>query len=927
MTELIVDNIYIEIKHAPKEIENQIREALSFEVKEFNMGFGTPPPIRYLYNRRTKLTYTGLLDYILEILKANNEEYKIIDNRIAWEENAEFGLVNYLDAAETIPFKLRDYQQRVIDKLRPRDIVRASTGAGKALTLETNILTPSGWKKMRNIHIDDVVYDENGKKTTVIGEYPQGKKDVYEISFKDGTKIKCCKDHLWKYIDSLNNVQVDTTEEIMTMNNISIPVNKQIQFDNIITYDSYLLGLIKEFTTLDDNILNCYLFANLNEEFLFVKEKISAYGEFIDEYYFRILDKNFLYEVETLKNDTLSNKYLYLSIQDRQALFNAITLNRNEYWSCIPEKIKFIKFLAYSLGYRIQEQITTRYNEVVNDQYYLHFYKIDKLDIVDIKKLDYQEEMKCITVDSPQSTYICENFIVTHNTAVMAAAIAKFNVKPVSILADKLSLCTQLQSEFSKFLGEKVGLVGGGVRDVRDITVFSAQSVTEEMVKDTKLLMIDECFTYETKIQLAGGIKKAIGTLVEHRELLKTYKVLSYNTKTKQKEYKPIIQFKKLYLNKPLVAVLIKYNDQLIRLNCTNDHKFYSVDKDDYIEAKDLQENEPVYIFDVKQTDLQIGHVFKVVLSPNKPEFVYDIEVEGNHNFFAEGVLVHNCHHCPCATMAQISKWCKDAYYRIGVSATPWRDDNADLIIDAIFAKQDPSTAITASTLIEQNYLVPCTIYWVLHKQIFKHKYYNNLYDMAIVKNKLRNETIVKITYQMRVRQDATVLILVQRVEHGETLLRMLKEILPCKSFFTQIISPINKKKSMVKCDSIEFLSGEDLPTRREAVLQATREKKCQILIGTTIFDEGIDCPSIDTIILAGAGKSSTRAFQRVGRGLRLFEGKTKCTVFDFLDYTPIFQRQAKVRNKMYKTEDKWDIKEFPSELLNFSLKKINNSK
>lgn len=53
--------------------------------------------------------------------------------------------------------------------------------------------------------------------------------------------------------------------------------------------------------------------------------------------------------------------------------------------------------------------------------------------------------------------------------------------------------------------------------------------------------------------------------------------------------------------------------------------------------------------------------------------FVYNIEVEDNNNYFAEGLLVHNCHHTPAESYNVINEFF--APYKIGLSATPERAD------------------------------------------------------------------------------------------------------------------------------------------------------------------------------------------------------------------------------------------------------------
>ncbi|MNN01752.1 excinuclease ABC subunit B [compost metagenome] len=359
-------------------------------------------------------------------------------------------------------------------------------------------------------------------------------------------------------------------------------------------------------------------------------------------------------------------------------------------------------------------------------------------------------------------------------TFMMAGLIAKFKVKPVLVFADKLSLVTQIKDEFEKFLGIKIGIIGGGIKDIQDVTICSVQSVVEndELLKSAKMIMFDEC------------------------------------------------------------------------------------------------------------------------------------------------------HHLPSATMAEIAKKSTNAYYRIGVSATPWRDGGDDLLIEAILAKRKPEFSINASKLIDLGYLVPCTIYFVPNKQVFPGKNFQKLYKKAIVENKERNQAIVKIAHKMVTTRDMTALILIQQVAHGEELQKGLFELIPEESFTVKVQDPKSGKWTLVRVKNVEFLSGQDDAIRRRAVIQATKEKKVKVLIGSTIADEGLDVPSLDCLILAGGGKSSTRAFQRIGRVLRLYkdpvtgEPKKRAICFDFVDYTPTLRRHSRVREKLYLTEEKWDIKFFNPDLL-----------
>ena len=87
------------------------------------------------------------------------------------------------------------------------------------------------------------------------------------------------------------------------------------------------------------------------------------------------------------------------------------------------------------------------------------------------------------------------------------------------------------------------------------------------------------------------------------------------------------------------------------------------------------------------------------------------------------------------------------------------------------------------------------------------------------------------------------------------------------------------------------------------------RQDGPRITIASVIFDEGIDCKPLDTLILAGGGKSPTRALQRIGRILRKFEGKEDAIAVDFMDNCKYLQAHSKKREKIYRSEDEFIIK------------------
>lgn len=88
-------------------------------------------------------------------------------------------------------------QKKVIEAKENKIICLAGGGAGKALPNSTKIPTPDGWKTVKEIKVGDYLFDRLGRPTKVLGVYPQGEKEVYEITFGDKRKARCCEEHIW----------------------------------------------------------------------------------------------------------------------------------------------------------------------------------------------------------------------------------------------------------------------------------------------------------------------------------------------------------------------------------------------------------------------------------------------------------------------------------------------------------------------------------------------------------------------------------------------------------------------------------------------------------------------------------------------------------------------------------------------------------
>ncbi|MFJ6883247.1 DUF3427 domain-containing protein [Streptomyces californicus] len=78
-------------------------------------------------------------------------------------------------------------------------------------------------------------------------------------------------------------------------------------------------------------------------------------------------------------------------------------------------------------------------------------------------------------------------------------------------------------------------------------------------------------------------------------------------------------------------------------------------------------------------------------------------------------------------------------------------------------------------------------------------------------------------------------------------------------------------------------LSGETPAPDRKAALDDLRSGALQVIFSVDLFNEGLDIPDVDTLLLLRPTSSATVFLQQLGRGLRRTEDKAVLTVLDFI--------------------------------------------
>lgn len=230
-----------------------------------------------------------------------------------------------------------------------------------------------------------------------------------------------------------------------------------------------------------------------------------------------------------------------------------------------------------------------------------------------------------------------------------------------------------------------------------------------------------------------------------------------------------------------------------------------------------------------------------------------------------EFVIGEEAHEAGGNSYYEILQHCKNAHYRLALTATPFMKEDEESNMRLMAAFGPVGARVSEKLLIDRGILAkPYFKYAKVEKppKLFKTTAWQAAYRIGIVENESRNNTIVAEATKAA-SCGLPVMILVQQKAHGVTLL-------------TKLIDAGVRST---------FIFGENNQSERQQALNALKNGEIKALIGSTILDVGVDVPAVGMVILAGGGKAEVALRQRIGRGLRAKKtGANVCFVVDFED-------------------------------------------
>jgi hypothetical protein len=395
-------------------------DIINFDIKSKKDQFWKRPPIPNF----KLMTNEEKDEYFIRELKRSTQGAHFLNNgKVEFLAPVHYWFLNHWDlGGGRYPdfYKWHQYLGWFMHKCRMDEdcfggLVLTSKRAGKALCIETDIPTTKGWKKMKDIHVGDIVFGLDGKETKVIHETDiQYNRDCYEITFFDGSKIVADAEHKWivsNYRDRARvvakwnkkplNTQVKTTLELLETqknkfgnNNWTIKNTAPVYYkQKDLKIPPYILGIwlgdgstyYTKLTNIDEEIIKewCdYAYSigmNVVKDSKYTYMITSGRKSGRPKSGSNIFLSN-LQNYDLIKNKHIPIDYLTSSIEDRIDLLRGMmdtdgcktkskTKNRGyEYCTKLESLADNFCELLSSLGFKASK--TKKYNKKVEKYYY-----------------------------------------------------------------------------------------------------------------------------------------------------------------------------------------------------------------------------------------------------------------------------------------------------------------------------------------------------------------------------------------------------------------------------------------------------------------------------------------------------------------------------------------------------------------------------
>ncbi|HLQ73182.1 MAG TPA: DEAD/DEAH box helicase family protein [Bacillota bacterium] len=239
-------------------------------------------------------------------------------------------------------------------------------------------------------------------------------------------------------------------------------------------------------------------------------------------------------------------------------------------------------------------------------------------------------------------------------------------------------------------------------------------------------------------------------------------------------------------------------------------------------------------------------------------------------------IVIDEFHHAAAKSYQHVIDYFEPKFL-LGLTATPERTDGKDIFS---ICEGNVAYEINFIEAIRNNWLSPFKYYGVKddidYEQI---KWLGSRYHSEQLKvkqlNHMRAEHIFK---NWQNRKQTRTLAFCSSIEQANFLTNYFNE---------QGVEAIS-------------LTSQTIHMTRDEAIKALEKRRIDVIFTVDLFNEGVDIPSVDTLLFVRPTESLVVFTQQIGRGLRLHNGKSHCVIIDLIGN----YRHADVKLSVFNSHD-----------------------
>ena len=222
-------------------------------------------------------------------------------------------------------------------------------------------------------------------------------------------------------------------------------------------------------------------------------------------------------------------------------------------------------------------------------------------------------------------------------------------------------------------------------------------------------------------------------------------------------------------------------------------------------------------------------------------------------------IVVDEFHHAAAPTYRRLLQHFKPQFM-LGLTATPDRSDQSDIL-----------------SLCDDNLVFTCSLFEGIRSKLLTPFHYHGIFDESVNYTEIpwRNGRFEPEALTSK-------LATLGRARHALREWHRLKQqrtLAFCVSIKHADFMAAQFRKAGIAAQAV--YGGSELG--RAEALEQLREGSLQVLFSVDLFNEGMDLPEIDTVMMLRPTESKILFLQQLGRGLRRADGKDKLVVLDFI--------------------------------------------